>query len=71
MKRLHVLTAVAAASLLAACGGGGGDGPKARLSLSTQQITVSASTDEPAPTATLHATLANPRPAGRVPRSWK
>ena len=25
MKRLHVLTAVAAASLLAACGGGGGD----------------------------------------------
>eukprot|EP01034_Spumella_vulgaris_P021245 gene21245-27262_t len=25
MKRLHVLTAVAAASLLVACGGGGGD----------------------------------------------
>lgn len=49
---------------LTACGGGGGGGPNTSLSLSTQQITASATTDEPAPTATLQATLTNPPAAG-------
>ena len=50
---------------LSACGGGGGGGgPSSSLSLSTNQLTVSATTDEPAPTATLIATLTNPPAAG-------
>jgi outer membrane protein assembly factor BamB len=46
-------------------GGGGGDGPNTSLSLSTRQVTVSATTDEVAPTASVVASLTNP-PSGGV-----
>lgn len=49
---------------LAACSGGGGSGPNASLSLSTNQLAVSATTDDPAPTAILTATLTNPPAEG-------
>jgi outer membrane protein assembly factor BamB len=62
--RNSVFCAVAVAGLTA-CGGGGGGGPNSSLSLSTNQITVSATTDDPAPTASLQATLTNP-PAADV-----
>jgi outer membrane protein assembly factor BamB len=45
---------------LAACSSGGDSGPNTSVSLSTNQVTVSATTDDPAPTATLTATLTNP-----------
>ncbi|MEY4751574.1 MAG: hypothetical protein RIQ60_3788 [Pseudomonadota bacterium] len=61
--------AVALALLIAvsACGGGGSDGGQRNtsFSLSTNQVNVSARTDEVAPSATLTASLTNP-PAGGV-----
>jgi outer membrane protein assembly factor BamB len=56
--------ALFAAAGLSACGGGGGDGPRTSLSLSTHQISVSATTDDVAPTALFEATVSNPPQAG-------
>jgi hypothetical protein len=54
--------AILPALWLCACGGGGGGAnqPSPELLVTSNTISVSASTDDPAPTATIHASISNP-----------
>lgn len=62
--RVFRWTGYAALLLLSACGGDGGGGttpqPQAELVVAVQTINVSAGTDDPAPTATIQASISNP-----------
>ena len=72
MKRLHALTAVAAASLLAACGGGSDDNARGAIKETPQTVAtlsaaqLDAAPDEPAQPATGSASLRLTEPSAQL-----